>query len=229
MVKQVEVEEEEEEMRIERNGGGGGEPSAIAFWTALRIPGVLPFSVCLFFAKLVSYTFLFWLPNYIKYSTSLDSSESAVLSIVFDVGGILGGVIAGVAADVTRRSDVTCVVMLFCATPTLIMYQYLGQGIGLAENIAVLGICGLFVNGPYALITTAVSADLGTHHSLMGNTKALATVSAIIDGAGSVGAAVGPLLTGILTASFSWHAVFYMLIAANVLAVSPLAIMFFKH
>ena len=83
----------------------------------------MPFSVCLFFAKLVSYTFLFWLPNYIKYSTSLDSSESAVLSSMFDVGGIVGGIVAGVAADFTGRSDVTCVVMLFCATPTLIMYQ----------------------------------------------------------------------------------------------------------
>ena len=39
------------------------------------------------------------------------------------MGGIVGGVVAGVAADLTRRSDLTCVVMLFCATPTLIMYQ----------------------------------------------------------------------------------------------------------
>jgi OPA family glycerol-3-phosphate transporter-like MFS transporter 1/2 len=46
---------------------------------------------------------------------------------------------------------------------------------------------GFLVNGPYALITTAVSADLGTHHSLEGNAKALATVSAIIDGTGSIG------------------------------------------
>lgn len=43
------------------------------------------------------------------------------------------------------------------------------------------------VNGPYSLITTAVSADLGTHPCLHGNAKALATVSAIIDGTGSIG------------------------------------------
>jgi OPA family glycerol-3-phosphate transporter-like MFS transporter 1/2 len=29
-------------------------------------------------------------------------------------------------------------------------------------------VAGFFVNGPYALITTAVSADLGTHKSLAG-------------------------------------------------------------
>ena len=47
--------------------------------------------------------------------------------------------------------------------------------------------CGAFVNGPYALITTAVSADLGTHPHLRGNARALATVTAIIDGTGSMG------------------------------------------
>lgn len=43
-------------------------------------------------------------------------------------------------------------------------------------NIALMMAAGFFVNGPYALITTAVSADLGTHQSLAGNEKALATV-----------------------------------------------------
>lgn len=74
-------------------------------------------------------------------------------------------------------------------------------------------ITGMFVNGPYALITTAVSADLGTHSSLNGNARALATVTAIIDGTGSVGAAIGPLLTGYLSAK-SWGAVFSMLMLA---------------
>lgn len=54
-------------------------------------------------------------------------------------------------------------------------------------NVCLLLMAGLLVNGPYALITTAVSAELGTHHSLHGNSKALATVTAIIDGTGSIG------------------------------------------
>lgn len=54
-------------------------------------------------------------------------------------------------------------------------------------NVFLLLVAGLLVNGPYALITTAVSAELGTHHTLQGNSKALATVTAIIDGTGSIG------------------------------------------
>jgi MFS transporter, OPA family, solute carrier family 37 (glycerol-3-phosphate transporter), member 1/2 len=47
--------------------------SPIGFMGALKIPGVVEFSLCLFFSKLVNYTFLFWLPLYIK-NTSLNQS-----------------------------------------------------------------------------------------------------------------------------------------------------------
>ncbi|TNN31011.1 Glucose-6-phosphate exchanger SLC37A2 [Liparis tanakae] len=85
----------------------------------------------------------------------------------------------------------------------------------------MLLVCGCLVNGPYSLITTAVSADLGTHKSLKGNARALSTVTAIIDGTGSVGAALGPLLAGLLSAG-GWDRVFYMLMAADFLALLTL-------
>ncbi|XP_070345039.1 glucose-6-phosphate exchanger SLC37A1 isoform X3 [Equus asinus] len=130
---------------------GGSGVAAISFTGALKIPGVIEFSLCLLFAKLVSYTFLFWLPLYIT-------------------------------------------------------------------NVAMLLLSGALVSGPYALITTAVSADLGTHKSLKGNSHALATVTAIIDGTGSVGAALGPLLAGLLSPS-GWSNVFYMLMFADACAL----------
>jgi len=68
----------------------------------------------------------------------------------------------------------------------MFLYEDYGSA-GFAVNVILLTVVGFLVNGPYALITTAVSADLGTHHSLEGNAKALATVSAIIDGTGSIG------------------------------------------
>lgn len=76
------------------------------------------------------------------------------------------------------------------------------------------------------MITTAVSAELGTHSSLGDNSKALATVTAIIDGTGSVGAAIGPLLAGFVSRWAGWHNVFYMLMITDMLAllVSTLSI-----
>lgn len=68
----------------------------------------------------------------------------------------------------------------------MFIYQKLSV-LGIGVNMLLLLLVGLLVNGPYALITTSVSAELGTHSSLEGNSKALATVTAIIDGTGSIG------------------------------------------
>uniref|UniRef100_A0A3B4CG11 Major facilitator superfamily (MFS) profile domain-containing protein n=1 Tax=Pygocentrus nattereri TaxID=42514 RepID=A0A3B4CG11_PYGNA len=193
------------------------EPSAISFRGALCIPGVVEFSFCLLFAKLVSYTFLFWLPLYITKAAQLDSKEAGDLSTLFDVGGIVGGILAGVVSDKLGKRATTCAVMLLLAAPTLYGFSMISQ-FGQGPTIGMLLVCGGLVNGPYALITTAVSADLGTHKSLKGNARALSTVTAIIDGTGSVGAAIGPLLAGLLSAQ-SWDQVFYMLMAADFLAL----------
>lgn len=86
--------------------------------------------MCLFFAKLVSYTFLYWLPFYIKSSTNLNAALSGDLSTVFDVGGILGAILAGVASDLTNMPAITCVGMLFAAAPTVSMKKLVCHKLG---------------------------------------------------------------------------------------------------
>uniref|UniRef100_A0A665XBH1 Glucose-6-phosphate exchanger SLC37A2 n=1 Tax=Echeneis naucrates TaxID=173247 RepID=A0A665XBH1_ECHNA len=166
---------------------------AISFCGALSIPGVVEFSLCLLFAKLVSYTFLYWLPLYISNVAHFEAKEAGDMSTLFDVGGIMG-----------KLGHWTGHMINKCP-----FYFYLYAG--------MLLVCGGLVNGPYALITTAVSADLGTHESLRGNSRALSTVTAIIDGTGSIGAALGPLLAGLISPT-GWNNVFYMLITADILA-----------
>eukprot|EP00045_Choanoeca_perplexa_P006770 m.58585 g.58585 ORF g.58585 m.58585 type:complete len:488 (+) comp13776_c0_seq1:64-1527(+) len=194
------------------------EHEAVPFSQALFIPGVLAFSFSLFFGKLVAYTFLFWLPYYIKNTPigghTLTSAQSAYLSTLFDVGGIVGGISAGYLADRFRKPALTSVVFLFVAVPILYVYHECADG-SYGLNVGLLLLTGAVVNGPYALITTAVSADLGTHPSLMGNPKALATVTAIIDGTGSIGAAIGPYLAGSIK---GWNNVFWMLMASSAIA-----------
>ncbi|XP_062450612.1 glucose-6-phosphate exchanger SLC37A2 isoform X1 [Rhea pennata] len=135
------------------------EPEAISFLGALRIPGVVEFSFCLLFAKLVSYTFLYWLPLYIGNVAHFGAKEAGDLSTLFDVGGILGGILAGLISDYTGGRASTCCTMLVIAAPMLFLYNRIGQN-SVGTSIAMLVVCGGLVNGPYALITTAVSADL---------------------------------------------------------------------
>ncbi|KAK3242524.1 hypothetical protein CYMTET_47798 [Cymbomonas tetramitiformis] len=194
----------------------------VGFAAALRIPGVISFSLCLFFSKLVAYTFLYWLPFYIKNTEiggeALSASEAADLSIVFDIGGVAGGVLAGYLSDRYNAKSAVAAGFLFTAVPCLYAYREYGY-VSFTGNVILLLCSGILVNGPYALITTAVSADLGQHESLRGNAKALSTVTAIIDGTGSFGAAVGPMLTGILSQyGDGWANVFYMLYASALCA-----------
>ncbi|KAE8742622.1 hypothetical protein FOCC_FOCC011846 [Frankliniella occidentalis] len=196
----------------------GDQPhQAIGFMEALQIPGVIEFSMSLFFSKLVSYTFLYWLPKYIQNSTGLSPKNSADFSILFDLGGIIGGILAGVLSDYSGMSATTCSGMFVLTVPMLFVYQAYGTE-NTGTNVLLLMLVGLLVNGPYALITTAISAELGTHHSLEGNSRALATVTAIIDGTGSIGAAVGPFIAGFV-APYGWNNVFYILMAANIMAL----------
>ncbi|XP_061608421.1 glucose-6-phosphate exchanger SLC37A2 isoform X1 [Phyllopteryx taeniolatus] len=204
-----------------------GHSEAISFWGALSIPGVVEFSLCLLFAKLVSYTFLYWLPLYISNVAHFEAKEAGDISTLFDVGGIVGGIMAGLVSDYTGGRATTCCVMLLAAAPMLFLYNHIGQR-SIGTTIGMLLVCGGLVNGPYALITTAVSADLGTHESLRGNSRALSTVTAIIDGTGSVGAALGPLFAGVISPS-GWNNVFYMLISADVLACLFLSRLVYKE
>lgn len=194
--------------------------NAVGFFKAWTIPGVAPFAFCLFFSKLVAYTFLYWLPFYISNTPIqgkyLSDTTSGNLSTVFDVGGVLGGITAGYLSDKMRARATTAASFMYLSIPMLLIYYSFGS-VSIWLNLVLMFILGMLVNGPYALITTAVSADLGTHKSLKGNSKGLGTVTAIIDGTGSVGAAIGPLLTGYISES-GWNSVFYMLMISALLA-----------
>lgn len=138
------------------------------------------------------------------------------LSALFDVGGIVGGILAGYISDKLNARAITAASFMYAAIPSMLLYKHYGS-VSMNANIGLMMVTGLLVNGPYALITTAVSADLGTHSSLRGDSRALATVTAIIDGTGSVGAAVGPLLTGFLSTR-GWTEVFMMLVVGAFIA-----------
>lgn len=193
---------------------------AIGFIEAWKIPGVAPFALCLFFSKLVAYTFLYWLPFYISHTAIdgeyLSNKTAGNLSTLFDLGGVVGGVLAGHISDRLDARAITAASFTYCSIPALFLYRIYGS-VSMRVNIGLMMLAGMLVNGPYALITTAVSADLGTHSSLKGNSRALATVTAIIDGTGSVGAALGPLLTGFISAQ-GWNGVFNMLMLAAFIA-----------
>ena len=123
----------------------------------------------------MSYTFLYWLPHYIHSSSSVGAEEAAQLSTLFDMGGIAGAIVAGVLADRYSKPATTCSVMLTITLPLMFLYQSMATSICpmstvegspindscLKWNVLLLLLTGAFVNGPYALISTSVSTELG--------------------------------------------------------------------
>jgi len=209
---------------------------AISFIGALKIPGVIEFSLCLFCAKLVSYVFLFWLPHYIKEETEADAEYISNLANNFDWGSMVGGIVAGFLSDQTSGLNaLICTLMLIPSIPMMYFYNILisetcplvvtadgfEAGACYTSNVAILLLLGFLINGPFSLITTAVSAELGQHESLKGSSKALATVTAIIDGTGSIGAAIGPLIAS-LPSMHTTHTI-WMLMGCASLAIVFLA------
>ncbi|MED6187860.1 hypothetical protein PIB30_080491 [Stylosanthes scabra] len=214
------TESEEAKLIESEDAASSDSSSAIGFLEAWQKPGVASFAFCLFFSKLVAYTFLYWLPFYIRHTAvagmHISYKTAGLLSTIFDIGGVLGGITAGFISDIIQARAITSILFLFLSIPSLILYRAFGS-LSMLANIALMFVSGFFVNGPYSLITTAVAADLGKQSSNSGNSRSLATVTAIIDGTGSVGAALGPLLAGYISTR-GWNSVFFMLILSILFA-----------
>ncbi|KAF6158374.1 hypothetical protein GIB67_022454 [Kingdonia uniflora] len=121
------------------------------------IPGVIPFVLYLFLAKLVAYTFLYWLPFYLS-QTAIGGEYVSVksagnLSTLFDVGGIVGGILAGYISDKLSARATTTATFMYAAIPAMRLYRVYVK-VSKSVNILLMMVTGLFVNGPYALITT---------------------------------------------------------------------------
>ena len=73
---------------------------------------------------------------------------------------------------------------------------------------------GIFIGGPANMISAAITADLGRQEAILAsNAQALSTVTGIVDGTGSFGAAIGQVLIPVIQKQWSdWRFVFYFFI-----------------
>lgn len=181
---------------------------AVTLREAICLPGVALYSLAYACLKLVNYSFFFWLPFYLANSFNWLESTADKVSIWYDIGGIIGGTVAGIISDRFEKRTIIVIPMLVLAIPSLFIYSQSPNN--LTINGLLMTIVGLFVGGVSNLISAAIAADLGRQGPVAGNQKALATVTGIIDGTGSVGAAIGQLLVPAIqkVADGNWVPVF---------------------
>ncbi|OCT88083.1 hypothetical protein XELAEV_18016710mg [Xenopus laevis] len=185
-------------------------PKAIGFMQACCLPGVLLYSLAYACLKLVNYSFFFWLPYYLSNNFKWKEAEADQLSIWYDIGGIVGGTVQGLISDLMKMRSPVLTVSLVLAVGALFGYSHSPND--KVMNAFIMSITGFFIGGPSNMISSAISADLGRQEMVRGSSEALATVTGIVDGTGSIGAAMGQFLVPLIQNSLNWMWVFYFFI-----------------
>lgn len=164
----------------------------------------------------MNYSFFFWLPYYLHMQFNWTDSESNAVSSWFDVGGIIGGIVGGLVSDFSPFRSPIVFGMLVCGIPSLIGFYHSPPTKSGASGLMVL--LGFFIGGASNIISAACAADLGKEALQRGMHSAIALVTGIIDGTGSVGAALGQILIPIMEQGTGWASVFYLFMAMAALA-----------
>eukprot|EP00347_Sterkiella_histriomuscorum_P015299 403357549 len=194
----------------------------INFWSALQIPGVLAYSLSYFCLKFSSYGLLFWLPMFLQKMNGYTDYETASCVSMLDIGYVIGGVIIGYVSDLMycRRVPVA-VFSIVIATLLHIILVYLDAKMKIWFFFHIF-LLGMLMGGAIAIVSGISCTDLGKMKELKSSEKSVATVTGIIDGIGSFGAAIGQILIGVCEQYFGWNSVFLMMSVMVFLGAAPL-------
>ena len=182
--------------------------TAISFRRACCIPGVLAYALAFACVKAVLYSFLFWLPFYLSTAFKLEPGIANLYAMSYDLGSVIGGTAAGFLVDRFLRGTGHGLVAMvgLGASGAPLLFLALNNpsatgGMSLPATVVVVFLSGCFLGGPSTLIAGIAAADFGNHASLRReHESAVGTVSGIIDGTGSIGAAAVQFLVGFLSA-----------------------------
>ena len=191
----------------------GDEDNVVAVWKeVLKSKALWTTGAMYFFLKMIRYSFLFWLPMFMVRSVGYEVDEAGYASTVFELAGFFGVIIAGYASDKlmgSRRFPVACI-MLFGLAIACFIYPSLAAEKGWL-NILGLSLIGIMTFGPDALMTAAGAMDIGSQ-------KAAGMAAGIINGIGSIGAALSPILVATIESRYGWDRIFPIFVIFSIIA-----------
>ena len=204
----------------------GGSPTlrkgSINFWEAWKLPGVIEYSLAYGCIKMINYSLMMWLPYYLYNHIQATELEIVILVMLYELVGTGISCVAGMISD-KMDSRVKVVMFLIASViPVFVLFRF-----GSPETIwmyyILVPLSGALVVASSNLVTSCVATDLAYHTEVKKHTHAMATVTGIIDGTGSLGAAFGQILIGELQ-NLSWNYVFFFMMAV---AATSLIILLF--
>ncbi len=178
-----------------------------AFWFALVLSFVLTF---------VRTGFLTWTPTFLA---EIGKGEPHAVptaiakSAVFPAAGMIGAIVVGRLSDRLgpgRRAPAMATSLALLVVSVLLL-AHVGVGSSRIALVAV-GACGLFLLGPYSLLSGAVSLDVAEDGGA-------AAAAGLIDGVGYLGASLSGVVIGTLAERGGWAAAFDAVAAMSALAL----------
>ncbi|MBC7386573.1 MAG: MFS transporter [Cryobacterium sp.] len=173
-----------------------------------RVPLFRQVLVFSFFIHILRSFFLFWIPKFMV-DLGMGNVNAAFSSAVFPLAGVLGTVALGWYTDRYAKEGNRSAAMwkmLLGSVITLLAIGFLVP-FGLryqAAIIALLGLSGFFIYGPYSMSAGCLSLDIA-------GPEGAGTCTGLLDGVGYIGGAVAAWGTGALSDAFGWREVFFAL------------------
>lgn len=180
-------------------GGSGGRGR-------LPINGALAaIAAMYFFVKLTRYAFLFWLPLYMTERLRYSPVQAGYASSAYELVGFLGVLLAGYASEriagVSRYAVASA--MMFVLAALVGAYPYVSAW-GVWMNLAAIAAIGMFTFGPDTLM-----AGPGTQEAVP--PEIVASAGGFVNGIGSVGQILSPVVVALVAGRFGWQALFGVL------------------
>lgn len=162
----------------------------IQFGKALRIPGVLTFSLSFFFIKFAYYGVYYWVPTYLRDDLGYSKDEATNITSLGSAGGIVGSLIMGLLSDLLSvRSPVHtvgCAVGALCLSLITTVHDssHTGYLTFLLTSFSVF-------EGGATIVISIILCDIGKDYVSKHQKKAIATISGICDGLAGFGSILG--------------------------------------
>lgn len=190
--------------------------SWIVFAALLRKPSLWMISVSYFFLELCRYALMFWLPLYMVNRLRYSLEASGYLSSLYELIGIVGAVLAGYISDrfnQSRRAPVSTIML--CGFAIVLLAEPALTSFGFIGTAAAISLAGIFSFGPDTLLSGAGAQDIG-------EPKAAATASGLVDGIGHLGAIFSPYVVVYVSEHYGWDRLFFLLAGSAFLAGAAL-------
>eukprot|EP00116_Pleurobrachia_bachei_P004324 sb/3464586/ len=192
------------------------------FWQALKMPGIIDYSVHLFFVKLSVYIFYYWIPTWFV-SVAIGGKAityvyACYYTALWGAGGIVGTLLIGWCVYLQTLYGVySSLYSLAAGVMILVLYSYSTyQSSVIAVFLLIVFTVGITQLAPYSLSSACMPSVINRigRESAGGNTKLVGMATGIIDGVGSVGAISGPLFGAIILQYTTWGWGFVFLVVA---------------